>query len=74
MSQKKAKMGHRRGNIRYGNNTTLIGTYSTGRTVKPSFGQISGMLRGYSVFDAAGEEIAVGLGMWDAIELAQTDS
>jgi hypothetical protein len=69
---KKAKMGHRKG---HGNDSsTLVGTYATGRTVKPSYGQLGGLARGYSVFDKQGEEIAVGLGLWEAIRLAQESS
>lgn len=71
MAGKKAKMGHHKKGGG-GSAETPIGSYPTGRTVKPSYGQLSGALRGFSVFDAAGEEIAVGLGMWDAIWLAKT--
>lgn len=71
-TKKTAKMGHHKKSAQ-NTSGTPVGSYPSGRTIKPSFGQISGLARGYSVFNAAGEEIAVGLGMWDAIAFAMSE-
>lgn len=64
MAAQKAKMGHRKGGP--ARQQARVDRAS----VKPSYGQMTGMLRGYSLI-VDGEEVEVGLGLHEALGKAR---